>query len=1070
MLKKRDVHIIYIIHIRVGREIWIGSTPEKKECRKSVWKEGEKLKRGSVKENKMPTSLAKKKKMAFQTSIAFKDLERAKNDQSSMRVSVHQLSVEASVFNNVGGTNGDDGDDGGNDENNQMSFANVYKKESELVVAGFWFPTKGEKVTCDVLDVFLLLCPNGASVAMRNVVAEGEDEVNGKALKRLHEEMLSKNKSAVVMLPNERELHIVAVRKDGMMKEEKEKKSNVAGAPNATTEEKKISVGFYEDDEDEDNEKKKKKKEEEDASSTLKSESESYFLGFEIPSKSVFEANLLLENSQFVVILDLDETLLQAASEGTLERAIENERRKMIELDGKIETLSKGGGGINNNIDENNRDELSKYRRERQETEQRRRFLMEDHRMLKEFREGNAVRQGALLNAKNEKALVVDKLNPNELKMIERPVVRLASKYRGGLNGFTMFTRIDPNDPNSSILVHVRPGWFGPHGLKEALSGINRASKKRLAEVYVCTTAEKEYAMEMWRILDGDFSLIDERDVRRRVVSLYGLGGGARKSFKMAWEGNAKKWPHALSLIIDDRSNVWAETEQPHVITVHPFLPNGYIEPESNSIEKDADAANSNGNNSNSHNVNPAAVLRRERETFLERELPGKGGVLGSALGMLNAARTRWFYEFQKYRKEKRLRMFEESFESSPSDDNDKVESEKEEIQTPASENATAGGDGAFLPSSAQKKNTSLELPSLNKILPEIMAKEAQELASALKARAGVSRTATGAGSALDSILAPLHRSMAENEKIKKEKREKEEREKREQMQREKEERERKEREERKVEEARHKAEREAAEEARWKEERARRQKEREEDEVEEQERKEKRRNLGSAKKLDKDGIHDLNTAGKILQDAKREERAAEAALKKAKKEQQQMLKELEVEKKRKASAEKRKATREVKNGSASKRKKEVVSLTLDEEMAPEAWNATLDEIACKVCKSKDEGEKMLLCDGCDCGFHIYCLKPPMKKIPEGDDDWFCKTCKVGVERMTKSVEAKVALRVAMQELPESYQEEAIKICKVAHGLEEDADEEIVIDVAELEPKTLWRLNLVCERAKDDQL
>ncbi len=155
----------------------------------------------------MPTSLAKKKKMAFQTSIAFKDLERAKNDQSSMRVSLHQLSVEASVFNNVGGTNGDDA---GSDENNQMSFANVYKKESELVVAGFWFPTKGEKVTCDVLDVFLLLCPNGASVAMRNVVAEGEDEVNGKALKRLHEEMLSKNKSAVFMLPNERELHIVA--------------------------------------------------------------------------------------------------------------------------------------------------------------------------------------------------------------------------------------------------------------------------------------------------------------------------------------------------------------------------------------------------------------------------------------------------------------------------------------------------------------------------------------------------------------------------------------------------------------------------------------------------------------------------------------------------------------------------------------------------------------------------------------------------------------------------------------------------------------------------------------------
>ena len=74
----------------------------------------------------MPTSLAKKKKMAFQTSIAFKDLERAKNDQSSMRVSVHQLSVEASVFNDAGGTNGDDGDDGGNDEKNQMSLSLIH--------------------------------------------------------------------------------------------------------------------------------------------------------------------------------------------------------------------------------------------------------------------------------------------------------------------------------------------------------------------------------------------------------------------------------------------------------------------------------------------------------------------------------------------------------------------------------------------------------------------------------------------------------------------------------------------------------------------------------------------------------------------------------------------------------------------------------------------------------------------------------------------------------------------------------------------------------------------------------
>ena len=34
----------------------------------------------------------------------------------------------------------------------------------------------------------------------------------------------------------------------------------------------------------------------------------------------------------------------------------------------------------------------------------------------------------------------------------------------------------------------------------------------------------------------------------------------------------------------------------------------------------------------------------------------------------------------------------------------------------------------------------------------------------------------------------------------------------------------------------------------------------------------------------------------------------------------------------------------------------------------------------------------MLLCDGCDRGHHMYCLKPPIKAIPEGD--WFCHDCK----------------------------------------------------------------------------
>ena len=33
----------------------------------------------------------------------------------------------------------------------------------------------------------------------------------------------------------------------------------------------------------------------------------------------------------------------------------------------------------------------------------------------------------------------------------------------------------------------------------------------------------------------------------------------------------------------------------------------------------------------------------------------------------------------------------------------------------------------------------------------------------------------------------------------------------------------------------------------------------------------------------------------------------------------------------------------------------------------------------------------MLLCDGCDKGFHIYCLARPMLEVPDGD--WFCPRC-----------------------------------------------------------------------------
>lgn len=50
-----------------------------------------------------------------------------------------------------------------------------------------------------------------------------------------------------------------------------------------------------------------------------------------------------------------------------------------------------------------------------------------------------------------------------------------------------------------------------------------------------------------------------------------------------------------------------------------------------------------------------------------------------------------------------------------------------------------------------------------------------------------------------------------------------------------------------------------------------------------------------------------------------------------------------------------------------------------------------VDDCACQKCGKKDHPEWILLCDGCDNGWHCSCLRPALLVIPEGD--WFCPPC-----------------------------------------------------------------------------
>ncbi|XP_033125936.1 bromodomain adjacent to zinc finger domain protein 1A-like isoform X2 [Anneissia japonica] len=54
-------------------------------------------------------------------------------------------------------------------------------------------------------------------------------------------------------------------------------------------------------------------------------------------------------------------------------------------------------------------------------------------------------------------------------------------------------------------------------------------------------------------------------------------------------------------------------------------------------------------------------------------------------------------------------------------------------------------------------------------------------------------------------------------------------------------------------------------------------------------------------------------------------------------------------------------------------------------------WSKSILNTRCRICRRKGNAEQMLLCDGCDRGHHMYCLKPPLKNVPKGD--WYCKDC-----------------------------------------------------------------------------
>ena len=76
----------------------------------------------------------------------------------------------------------------------------------------------------------------------------------------------------------------------------------------------------------------------------------------------------------------------------------------------------------------------------------------------------------------------------------------------------------------------------------------------------------------------------------------------------------------------------------------------------------------------------------------------------------------------------------------------------------------------------------------------------------------------------------------------------------------------------------------------------------------------------------------------------------------------------------------------------------------------------------CNVCLSALGDVSMLVCDGCDELFHMHCLDPPLRSVPEGD--WFCDACHAYDDDISSTVDVEGCGEFVIEQRKRSLAEE----------------------------------------------
>jgi SNF2 family DNA or RNA helicase len=85
-------------------------------------------------------------------------------------------------------------------------------------------------------------------------------------------------------------------------------------------------------------------------------------------------------------------------------------------------------------------------------------------------------------------------------------------------------------------------------------------------------------------------------------------------------------------------------------------------------------------------------------------------------------------------------------------------------------------------------------------------------------------------------------------------------------------------------------------------------------------------------------------------------------------------------------------------------------------------------EPACRVCLQEENDPDLMLCDHCDAAYHIYCLRPKFKQVPDGP--WVCARCTAWFAKSGKKMLSATAEDEARQYAEGAKSRKVVKVKK----------------------------------------